>query len=115
MLIIKKNSIGLEEGITAYHMEALMPIGNKHPILVNKQVVFLYKEEFEEVKRDPIVDSVRGKYLNRSEVGIRKYGTTLEDNKLTMTEWLVHLQEELMDASLYAEKLIKDIEDEKAI
>jgi hypothetical protein len=36
-------------------------------------------------------------------VGIAKYGTTLEDNDTD--DFLQHLQEELMDATLYVEKL----------
>ena len=55
--------------------------------------------------KDPVVESVVKKYEDRSKVGIHKYGTTLQDNNLSLTEWLTHLQEELMDATLYIEKL----------
>ena len=55
--------------------------------------------------KDPIVQSVIDKFQERSDVGIAKYGTTLQDNQLTTLEWLTHLQEELMDATLYIEKL----------
>lgn len=55
--------------------------------------------------KDPIVESVLDKYKERSNVGIHKYGTTLQDNELSLSEWLTHLQEELMDATLYVEKL----------
>jgi hypothetical protein len=58
---------------------------------------------------DKILDSVIAKYQERSQTGIEKYGKTLEENNLTFTEWLNHLQEELMDATLYIEKL-KQIE-----
>jgi hypothetical protein len=44
------------------------------------------------------------KYTERSNVGYNKYGTTLEDNN--KDNYLVHLQEELMDATLYIQKLI---------
>jgi hypothetical protein len=54
--------------------------------------------------RDEIVESVIGKYLDRSQVGITKYGTTLETNN--KDNYLKHLQEELMDATLYIEKLM---------
>jgi len=57
---------------------------------------------------DTIVDSVRFKFKRRSEVGIEKYGTTLDRNDLDMVQWLTHLQEELMDATLYVEKLIRE-------
>ena len=55
--------------------------------------------------KDPIVQSVIDKFQERSDVGIKKYGTTLQDNELTPLEWMTHLQEELMDATLYLEKL----------
>ena len=58
---------------------------------------------------DKIVEDVIAKYRQRSEVGIAKYGTTLEDNKATLIEWLTHLQEELMDATLYIEKLKSEL------
>ena len=55
--------------------------------------------------KDNIVTEVINKYNNRSKVGIQKYNTTLEKNHLSFDEWLTHLQEELMDATLYIEKL----------
>lgn len=61
--------------------------------------------------KDPIVESVVYKYYERSEVGMHKYGTTLHDNNLSLDEWLTHLQEELMDATLYIEKLKQQNED----
>ena len=54
--------------------------------------------------RDVIVEQVVDKYLRRSELGILKYGTTLAQNN--KDNYLVHLQQELMDASLYIEKLL---------
>lgn len=54
---------------------------------------------------DPIVQTVVERFQQRSEFGIRKYGTTLEDNKLPFLAWVQHMQEELMDAILYLEKL----------
>jgi hypothetical protein len=53
--------------------------------------------------KDAIVAKVIEAYKTRSEVGIAKYGTTLEDNNTD--DFLQHLQEELMDATLYIEKL----------
>jgi hypothetical protein len=58
---------------------------------------------------DPILIKVYSKYQERSEIGIKKYGTTLENNSLPLMEWLNHLQEELMDATLYIEKLKQEI------
>lgn len=56
-----------------------------------------------EDKIDPIVESVVNKFLQRSKVGIDKYGTTLNENN--NDNFLNHLQEELMDATNYIEKL----------
>jgi hypothetical protein len=53
---------------------------------------------------DSIVDQVVRKYGIRSAVGINKYGTTLQTNN--KDNFLQHLQEELMDATLYIEKLM---------
>ena len=53
---------------------------------------------------DSIVLQVAEKYNYRSQVGIAKYGTTLETNN--KDNYLKHLQEELMDATLYLEKLM---------
>ena len=61
------------------------------------------------MKEDPIVKQVIDKFSTRSSVGIQKYGTTLYENKYTLSEWLNHLQEELMDATLYIQKLKSDL------
>jgi len=54
---------------------------------------------------DPFVKKVIEKYQERSEAGIRKYNNTLDRKDLSFVQWLTHLQEELMDATLYIEKL----------
>ncbi len=59
---------------------------------------------------DPIVESVRQKLHYRSQVGIQKYGTDMGRSDLTYIQWLNHLQEELMDASVYIERIIKEAE-----
>jgi len=58
---------------------------------------------------DSIVESVIERFRDRSEVGIKKYNTTLDRNDLSALEWLQHLQEEIMDACLYIEKLKKEL------
>jgi len=54
--------------------------------------------------RDPVVERVVDKFVDRSDVGYKKYGVTLEEDPGEMLEWLNHLQEELMDAVLYLQK-----------
>lgn len=50
---------------------------------------------------EQVIEQIR----NRAKIGEKKYGHTLERNDLTFLEWLQHLQEELMDAACYVEKL----------
>lgn len=56
---------------------------------------------------DSIVLSVIEKFKQRSEFGQKKYGTNLDRTDLSFLDWATHMQEELMDAILYLEKLKK--------
>lgn len=55
----------------------------------------------EQGRKDPVVERVRQRLHERSQMGIAKYGTTLGDNPADTRERLVHLQEELLDAANY--------------
>ena len=57
-----------------------------------------------------IEEQLINKLRSRAAAGKAKYGTTMERNDLTNAEWLKHLQEELMDAAVYVEKLLTLIE-----
>ena len=59
---------------------------------------------------DKVVLSVMAKYAERSNVGLKKYGTTLDREDLTLDQWINHLLEELMDATLYLSRIKKEIE-----
>lgn len=59
----------------------------------------------EDDKLDSVVSSVIGKYRKRAIFGKEKYGTDLDRKDLNFDDWLQHLQEELMDGTLYLEKL----------
>jgi len=61
------------------------------------------------VVKDQIVLSVLAKYVERSNVGLKKYNATMERKDLTLNQWIDHLQEELMDATLYLERIKKEI------
>ena len=54
---------------------------------------------------DGVVQSLIKRFLSRSAKGIDTYGMTLEQNRMPVKDWNLYLQEELMDASLYLEKL----------
>jgi hypothetical protein len=59
--------------------------------------------KYPECMKDTIVLKVIEQFKDRSELGIKKYNTTLQDNNTD--DFLQHLKEELMDAVLYIEKL----------
>lgn len=59
-----------------------------------------------DITKDKIVLDVMNKYNDRSKLGIEKYKTTLFDNNLDLRNWLIHIQQELMDATLYIEKVL---------
>ena len=42
----------------------------------------------------------------RAKKGEAKYGTTMDRDDLSFVEWVQHLKEELMDAVVYAQKII---------
>jgi hypothetical protein len=51
------------------------------------------------------VRTIIAKFQIRSEIGKKKYGTTLDRTDLSVIDWINHAQEEHMDAILYLEKL----------
>jgi hypothetical protein len=58
---------------------------------------------------DKNVDNVITQLRAREQKGMIKYGVNTERTDLTTLEWLQHLQEELMDACVYIEKLKHEI------
>ena len=62
----------------------------------------------EEVIKDTIVESVVNRFKERSEVGIAKYGTTMDRKDLSTLEWMINFREELQDGLLYLERIIQD-------
>jgi hypothetical protein len=47
-------------------------------------------------------------FIEREERGVKKYGTTMDRNDLSLDEWVQHLKEELLDAICYLQK-VQDI------
>jgi len=62
-------------------------------------------EEVRSPLKDTVVAAVIQQFIERSEVGQQKYGTTLDRTDLKPLDWVQHAQEELMDGILYLEKL----------
>ena len=65
--------------------------------------------------RDPVVERVVDKFVERSDVGFAKYGTTLEDERRLkmkgLQKYLNDIQEELMDAVLYIQSARDELQD----
>ena len=60
---------------------------------------------------DSVVRTVIEKFAQRSRVGQEKYGVTLDRTDLKTLDWIVHTQEELMDAILYLERLKRNFKE----
>jgi|TARA_A100001201_G_scaffold7269_3_gene11663 hypothetical protein len=54
---------------------------------------------------DKIINRVIDKIQKRAEAGYKKYGVGLDKDEQSLDTWLNHLQEELMDAANYIEKI----------
>ena len=54
---------------------------------------------------DKIINRVIEKIQKRAEAGYKKYGVGLDKDEQSLDTWLNHLQEELMDAANYIEKI----------
>ena len=65
--------------------------------------------------RDPVVRSVVDKFVDRSNVGYAKYGSTLDDERRLkmkgLQKYLNDIQEELMDAVLYIQSARDELQD----
>jgi hypothetical protein len=58
---------------------------------------------------DTVVAAVIRSFQERSRAGQLKYGTTLDRTDLSPQQWAQHMQEELMDAILYLERLKREM------
>jgi len=58
---------------------------------------------------DSVVDSILNKFVDRAELGFKKYNNTLDRNDLSKLDWISHAQDELMDGILYLEKLKQEV------
>ena len=58
-----------------------------------------------------IEDEVCEKIQQRAEVGLEKYGTTMEREDFSDLDWMNYLQEELMDGAVYLQRMINNYQD----
>jgi len=72
--------------------------------------------EFKSIEfRDPVVERVVDKFVGRSNIGYKKYGSTLHDERTKglkdLSGYLNDVQEELMDAILYIQSAREELQD----
>jgi hypothetical protein len=60
---------------------------------------------------DKNVLAVVAEYAYRAQKGFEKYGTTTERTDINLAGWLKHLQEELMDATVYIQRIRNELDD----
>ena len=67
--------------------------------------------------RDPVVERVCDKFVTRSDVGYKKYGQTLHNERTTgvkdLAAYLNDVQEELMDAILYIQAAREELAEQE--
>ena len=65
--------------------------------------------------RDPVVERVVDKFIERSDAGFKKYGQTLHNERTQgvkgLFKYVNDVQEELMDAILYLQAVKEEIQD----
>ena len=64
----------------------------------------------QEIKIDKVVEAVKADLTKRSELGIEKYGLTLEDNRLSLGSSMQHAYEEVLDLVNYLKKSLMSLE-----
>ena len=66
--------------------------------------------EIEKKIFDSNVEAIRAMLLQRSQVGIEKYGTTTDRDDLSLRDWLQHALEETLDKAVYLKAAISKID-----
>ena len=46
----------------------------------------------------------------RQQLGLKKYGTSVENNPLRLREWLEHAYQEALDLSIYLKRAMQEID-----
>lgn len=68
-----------------------------------------------ETAQDPVVEANRQLLLQRSNVGVSKYGVTLANSGLTRRQLLQHALEEALDLANYLQAEIQRLDQEELI
>tara|TARA_R100001082_G_C4362382_1_gene160027 strand:+ start:1089 stop:1334 length:246 start_codon:yes stop_codon:yes gene_type:complete len=64
----------------------------------------------EETAKDPLVRKIAERMINRSNSGIIKYGDTMVTTKMDLKKALNNTIEELLDAAVYLERAVAEID-----
>ena len=119
----KKVTNNIDSAILSKLSEIIKGKDNKKSLITDKYYVSLdFSKDYpyfvshtaenqfnSETSGDTIVDEIRAKFLERSQVGQAKYGTNLDRTDLSTIEWLNHAIEEQMDSILYLTKLKREL------
>ena len=73
----------------------------------NKTVMFELNVE------DNNVNEICLEYMKRADHGFKKYGVTTERTDLDLKQWIQHLKEELMDATVYIHRIQKELKEKQ--
>lgn len=95
--------------VSAKSAAAAIPANTSQRESIQNNTKNIEKKNFEEKSYcdDSVVNSVIEEFISRSNFGKLKYGVTLDREDLSLKDWIQHMQEELMDAILYLEKIKK--------
>jgi hypothetical protein len=62
---------------------------------------------------DNNVNEICLEYMKRADHGFKKYGVTTERKDLDLLQWIQHLKEELMDATVYIHRIQKELKEKQ--
>ena len=69
--------------------------------------------KFELSVEDNNVNEICLEYMKRADHGFKKYGVTTERTDLDLMQWIQHLKEELMDATVYIHRIQKELKEKQ--
>ena len=69
--------------------------------------------KFEIGVADNNVNELCLEYMKRADHGFDKYGVTTERRDLDLMQWIQHLKEELMDATVYIHRIQKELKEKQ--
>jgi len=96
-----------------YQQEGYSDLSQDQKIAIIPQPVGPPPLDIKSYCADSIVNSVITAFIGRSNVGLQKYGTTLDRDDLSILDWIQHAQEEHMNAILCLEKLKTEVSKNK--